>query len=125
VQNLKNIIMEEFSYALIWLGFFACIVLGLYFYLSARHKERMALIEKNTDVSEIFKARDFHFPWLKLGMIFAGIGVGVCLSIFINLTLATQSLSPGTQSLMIFGFMLLFGGLGAILAYYLERNKKH
>jgi len=123
VQNLKNIIMEEFSYALIWLGFFACIVLGLYFYLSARHKERMALIEKNTDVSEIFKARDFHFPWLKLGMIFAGIGVGIWLSI-INLG-ASQTLSPGTQSLMIFGFMLLFGGLGAILAYYLERNKKH
>jgi len=115
--------MEEFSYALIWLGFFACIVLGLYFYLSARHKERMALIEKNTDVSEIFKARDFHFPWLKLGMIFAGIGVGIWLSI-INLG-ASQTLSPGTQSLMIFGFMLLFGGLGAILAYYLERNKKH
>ncbi len=116
--------MEEFSYALIWLGFFASIVLGLYFYLSARHKERMALIEKNADVSEIFKVRDFQFPWLKLGMIIAGIGIGLCLSIFINLALATQSWSPGTQSMMIFGFMLLFGGLGAIVAYYIERHKK-
>lgn len=58
--------MEDLSIALIWLGFFASIVLGLYFYFSARHKERMALIEKNANVSEIFKVREFqfHFPGL-------------------------------------------------------------
>jgi hypothetical protein len=109
--------MEDFSIALVWLGFFASIILGLYFYFSARNKERMALIEKNADVSEIFKVRDFQFPWLKLGMIIAGIGIGLCLSIFINLALATQNLSPGSQSIMSLGCMLFFGGLGAIGGY--------
>ena len=43
--------MEEFSFALIWLGFFASIFFGWYFYLQARNKERMALIEKG-DISK-------------------------------------------------------------------------
>ncbi|MCK4920726.1 MAG: hypothetical protein KAS71_06755, partial [Bacteroidales bacterium] len=53
--------------ALPWLGFFAAIVLAWYFYLKARNKERMALIEKGADVSEIYSKQEvtFRFPWLK------------------------------------------------------------
>lgn len=111
--------METFSYALIWLGFFASIVLGLYFYLNARHKERMALIEKNANVTEIFKARDIRFPWLKLGMIIIGIGFGV----FFSLT-AISSMSIGLPNdVVVIGNMLLFGGIGLVIAYFIEKPK--
>ena len=57
--------------ALPWLGFFAAIVLAWYFYLQARNKERMALIEKGADVSDIYSKQEvtFRFPWLKIGII--------------------------------------------------------
>ena len=57
--------------ALVWLGFFAAVFLAWYFYLKARNKERMALIESGKDVSEIYSKQEikFKFPWLKLGII--------------------------------------------------------
>jgi len=45
--------MDDVMRALVWLGFFAAVFLGWYFYLKARNKERMALIESGKDVSEI------------------------------------------------------------------------
>ena len=120
--------MEEFSLALIWLGFFASIVLGLYFYFSARHKERMALIEKNADVSEIFKPREirFRFPWLKIGMMIAGVGFGVCLIPFLSSQIpAIYNLRGMGKDIMTMGSMLFFGGLGLVIAYFIEKRKDH
>jgi len=117
--------MEAFSLALIWLGFFASIVLGLYFYFSARHKERMALIEKNADVSEIFKLREFkfRFPWLKLAMIIIGIGVGFCFAFFSMFIPGIDNISVGDKEIMSLGSMLLFGGVGIVIAHYIEKPK--
>ncbi len=74
--------MEDLMLALIWLGFFASVFLGWYYFLQARNKERMALIERDKDVSEIYAKREvgFRFPWLKLGMLITGIGVGLSLA---------------------------------------------
>lgn len=117
--------MEDISLTLIWLGFFASIFFGWYYYLQARNKERMALIEKNADVSEIFKSREarFRFPWLKLGMIFAGVGLGFCLVMFLNLNPAILDLNNRFEGLMIMGFMFLFGGLGLVIAHFIDKPK--
>lgn len=118
--------MEDFSMTLIWLGFFASIFLGWYYYLQARNKERMALIEKNADVTEIFKVREirFKFPWLKLGMIITGVGFGFCMALFVSFTTDINHLGGGKE-LMIIGFMLFFGGLGAVIAHFIEKPKEH
>jgi len=115
--------MEDFSFALIWLGFFASIFFGWYFYLQARNKERMALIEKNADVTEIFKAREirFRFPWLKLGMLVAGVGFGFGLGILLTIIPAVEQ--GGLRSGLLIGFMLFFGGLGIVIAYFIEKPK--
>lgn len=115
--------MNELSFALIWLGFFASIVLGLYFYFSARHKERMALIEKNADVTEIFKPREirFCFLWLKLGMIALGIGIGfLCTAFLVSSKYQWRSLGDELFA----GLSLFFGGLGVIIAHFIEKPKK-
>jgi hypothetical protein len=115
--------MEDFSIAIIWLGFFASIFFGWYFYLQARNKERMALIEKNADVSEIFKTREFRFrfPWLKLGMLIAGVGFGFGLGIL--LTLIPTIEHGGLREGLLIGFMLFFGGLGLVIAHFVENRK--
>ncbi len=116
--------MEDFSLALIWLGFFASIFFGWYYYLQARNKERMALIEKNTDVTEIFKVRQFRFrfPWLKLGMIITGVGFGFCVALAVRKSIGIQNLG-GEMELAIFGFMMFFGGLGAVIGHFIEKPK--
>ncbi len=115
--------MDDFSLALVWLGFFASIFLGWYFYLQARNKERMALIEKNADVSEIFKVREVHFrfPWLKLGMLVAGIGFGLGLGLLLAVIPAIKN--AGLEEGLMAGFMLFFGGLGIVIAHFIEKPK--
>jgi len=119
--------MNDFSFYLAWLGFFASILLGWYFYLQARTKERMALIEKNADLAEIFKVREFrfHFPWLKLGMTLMGVGFGFCLSLYLMLKPETTNLDQGTQEIMVLGFMMFFGGLGLVISHFVEKPKGH
>ena len=116
--------MDDFSLALIWLGFFASIFLGWYFYLQARNKERMALIEKNAG-AEIFKVREtrFRFPWFKLGMIIAGGGFGLCLTFFLMLSPQFKEIVRDTDGLVPFGLMLFFGGVGIVIGHYLEKPK--
>ncbi len=114
--------MDDFSLALIWLGFFASVFFSWYFYLQARNKERMALIEKNVDLHGISKTREarFHFPWFKLGMIITGTGLGFCLPLMLNRLPALQTIGDGP---MVFGCMLLFGGLGMVIAHIIEKPK--
>ena len=120
-------LMEPIS----WLGFFAAIILSFYFYLRFRNKERMALIEKGVDVSEIFKRRDFtfKFPWLRIGILALGIGLGFFVT-YLFLVLAPPRFTGNNHQYdeVIFWFsLIIFGGLGIILGHILERsgNKKN
>ena len=122
-----NLITETLS----WLGFFTAIILSFYFYLRFRNKERMALIEKGVDVTEIFKSRDFSFkfPWLRLGMLVLGIGSGAFVGyLFIVLApiIFTGDNHEYEQFILIFS-LLIFGGLGIIIGNFIERsrNKKN
>lgn len=119
--------MEDFSLALIWLGFFASIFFGWYYFIQARNRERLALIEKNADVSEIFRVRrgSFRFPWLRLGMIVVGVGLGLCLTLLVQQS-SHMIDGPGDMvGILAVGFMMLFGGLGAVIAHFLDKPKDH
>jgi len=119
--------MEDLSITLVWLGFLASIVLGLYFYFSARHKERMALIEKNADLTEIFKVREFRFqfPWLKLGMIILGVGLGLIAVVVIANQPEIKNLTQDLIEMLAGGILLISGGLGLVIGYFIEKPKGH
>jgi hypothetical protein len=119
--------MEDLSIALVWLGFFASIVLGLYFYFSARHKERMALIEKNADVSEIFKVREFQFrfPWLKLGLIILSVGLGLLAVVVLVIQPEIRDLPHDLVEMSALATILIFGGIGLVIGYFIEKPKNH
>ncbi len=116
---------------LTWISFFAAIILSYYFYLRFRNKERMALIEKGVDVSEIFRPREFtfKFPWLRLALLLIGIGIGILFTYlfiaFISPNL-TGSRHQFDQMILIFS-LLIFGGVSIIIGNYFEgkRNKKN
>jgi hypothetical protein len=119
--------MEDLSITLVWLGFFASIFFGWYYYIQARNKERMALIEKNADVSEIFRVRrhTFRFPWLRLGMIVVGVGLGLCLTLLVQQNSHMINGGGDLVGILAVGFMMLFGGLGAVIAHFLDKPKDH
>lgn len=119
--------MEDLMLALIWLGFFASVFLGWYYFLQARNKERMALIERDKDVSEIYAKREvgFRFPWLKLGMLVTGIGVGLTTVIILSLNPMWDNLIKKTDGAAIFAFVLLFGGVAMVIAHYIDKPKSN
>ncbi len=114
--------MEDLGITLVWLAFFACIFFGWYFYLQARNKERMALIEKNANAAEIFKKREFNFkfPWLKLGMIVLGMGIGLFIPVVYDAT-GLETRVP--EGMLVIGGMMIFGGLGLVIANFIEKPK--
>lgn len=117
--------MEDFSIALVWLGFFASMFFSWYYYIQARNKERLALIEKNADVSEIFRVRrgSFRFPWMKLGMIVVGVGLGLCLTLLIQQNSRIIEAPGDMVGILAVGLMMFFGGLGAVIAHFIEKPK--
>lgn len=128
--------MDSYSIKLLmegltWIGFFAAIILSFYFYLRFRNRERMALVEKGVDVSEILKTRDFSFkiPWLRLGILAIGIGFGIFVA-YLVIVLAPPKFTGDKRQftgLILMFSLLIFGGVGIILGNFLEkpRNKKN
>jgi len=100
------------------LGLFTAIILAIYYSVRARNKERMALIEKGADVSEIYKKKDNTHGFFKFGMILVGIAIGLIFGVIFS----KINLLPGVVAY--FSMILLFGGLGVLLANYLAANKK-
>ena len=113
--------------ALIWLGFFAAVFLGWHFYLKARNKERMALIESGKDVSEIYSKQEIRIkiPWLKIGLLIAGIGLGLGLFIvfFSFIPAFHEAMNGEIGQFFIIANMMFFGGIGLIIGYYLDKPK--
>jgi membrane associated rhomboid family serine protease len=120
--------MNSFKYlfeALPWLGFCTAVLLAWYFYLKARNKERMALIEKGADVSDIYSKQEltFRFPWLKFGIIITGISIGVSLVVLLMILMPHHDIlgDPGPL-LIILG--ALFGGIAMIIAHFVDKPRK-
>ena len=119
--------MEDIMMAIIWLGFFAAVFLGWYFYIQARNKERMSLIERGKDVSEIYSKREikFNFPWLKLGIILTGFSFGWLVAFISTEILFTRNgfghRVDGTPLIM--GIIFLFTAVSIIVAYFVDKPK--
>ena len=119
--------MNDLAISLVWLGFFAAVFFGWYYFLQARNKERMALIERDKDVSEIYSKQEFkfRFPWLKLGMLIAGIGLGLGIMAIVVLNMAgPNGLSEDQEGILYTTGAMFFGGMGIVIAYFLEKPGK-
>ncbi len=99
---------------------FALIFGIFYLYISARNKERMALIEKGGDAS-IFYAKDKRITpiWkvvvINIALLLMGIGLGIFMGgFFTELGMDEDIAMPGT--------ILFMAGLGLFLGFYLTKK---
>ncbi len=91
------------------------IILIYYFGRSAKHKERMALIEKGMDPAVYMKEEAPYYNALMWGMLILGIGLGSFLGYIL------YAYAGMGEEYMIPSMSLIFGGLG-LIAYYAHRK---
>ena len=111
-----------FAKALPWLGFFAAITISWIFYLKARNRERLALIEKGVDAPDAFKRE--KFPWLKIGIVTVSISFGVLLVILAMIIFPEAPVIRDAILFLMVVVGLLFGGIGMIIAHQVEKKNK-
>lgn len=105
------------------------------FELFARRRERLAMIEKLTEIKNLGhvegridlnfgKSSNFSSWSLRGGCLLVGLGLGLLISFFIisNSTFADFSNygQRGIRELVFGGSVLFFGGLGLLIAFILE-----
>jgi hypothetical protein len=91
----------------------------VYVAITARNKERLALIEKGMD-SSIFQTQETHgrYNALKWGLVIVGVGIGL---IFGNIFDMNGIMD---EEVAYFAMTLVFGGLGLLVYYLLIRKIK-
>ncbi|MDT8402797.1 MAG: DUF6249 domain-containing protein [Bacteroidales bacterium] len=114
--------MYSFANALAWLGFFAAITISWIFYLKARNRERLALIEKGVDAPDAFKRE--KFPWLKIGIVILSISLGAFLVIMAVILFPDAPFIGDAILILMIIVGLLFGGIGMIIAHQVEKKDK-
>jgi hypothetical protein len=109
------------------------ITYGIYklFELYVRRKERIMMIEKLSisesavippDVSKYFSSPTPTSWALRLGLLLTGLGLGLSTAVIMNHFMDMERYSR--DELLYFAFMLLFGGLGLVIAYLIEQKQK-
>ncbi|TYP70863.1 DUF6249 domain-containing protein [Aquimarina intermedia] len=112
----------QFSELLIPLSFFA-LVFGIYYlFISARNRERMALIDKGADASIFYSSKVTRVTpiWkvllLNLSLLSMGIGIGIFIAGILNsiLGVADEIAYPGT--------IFLMAGIGLFAGFTMTKN---
>jgi len=115
-------IMGDITSMLAVIGFFAGVVLSLYFYFKARNRERLALIEKGMDATLLFPKKQPRTPMkstslmLKVGLFLIGLGIGVFAGFFVTISI------PHSGPVGFFSMVLIFGGLGLIAGHLVSKK---
>jgi len=109
--------MSQIAFTIIFLAFIIAIFLAWYFSHKSRTNERLLLIEKELEIPESERGLkfSFRFPWLKVGILITAIATGFLIG---------SILSEMSDMRIVFEplMMMLFGGIGMIIAHYADRK---
>jgi hypothetical protein len=105
--------METIILSIVFIFFMAGVFLTWFFIHKAKTKERLLLIEKGIELPQLSKEKYFlnNFPWLKVGIVAAFIGMGIIFGA------GNQERGIAT------GWVFLFGGIGMVIANYVGKPK--
>lgn len=104
-----------YFFTIIFVTFVIVAFLTWFFIHKSKEKERLLLIEKGIDYSQLPDRNkfNFNFPWLKFGTVVTSIAIGTGIGfIFIEFGVA-----DGVVPL----FMFLSGGIGMIIAHIVDK----
>lgn len=96
------------------LGLFL-MIFGLY-YLKSR--ERMALIERGIELKDPALLRNRSSSVLRSSLLLIGVGIGLIIAFFISENTESEA------SAIYFPMIFIFGGLGLLLSYIIERKRE-
>lgn len=88
----------------------------VYVYYMTRHRERMSMMEKGLDLSQLASKNNARWASLKYGMLLIGIGIG---TLFANILYKQYDLN---NLVAFFSMTFLCGGL-SLVAYFLIEGK--
>lgn len=103
--------------------FFLLVFAVFYIFITTRNKERMAMIEKGAD-PKLFQSvrRSSGYAVFKWGLFMIGLALGILTGALF------EHFSELQPEPLYFSMILIFGGLGLVLAYLLqgklEKNRK-
>jgi hypothetical protein len=101
---------------IISLGLFA-MIFGI-FYLYKR--EKMAMIERGMDPRS-YKAQPAPYQNLKWGLLLIGAGLGLFFAYILDTTVFASN--HNDNEAIYFGLIAIFGGLGLVLSYRIEKKE--
>ncbi|MEZ5069491.1 MAG: DUF6249 domain-containing protein [Bacteroidales bacterium] len=97
--------------------FFAAVFGIIYVFVTARNKERMAMIEKDVNPKDFIQPpRTNSYGILKWALLLVGVGLGI----FIGSIL--EAYTSILEEAAYFGSALCLGGLGLTLAFFIGRK---
>ncbi|MEX0646421.1 MAG: DUF3149 domain-containing protein [Balneolaceae bacterium] len=106
-----------YFFTIIFVTFVIVAFLTWFFIHKSKEKERLLLIEKGIDYSQLPDRKfNFSFPWLKLGTVVTSITIGTGIAVII--------MENGGHEGFVPLFMFLFGGIGMIIAHYVDKPAK-
>ncbi|WP_158796305.1 DUF6249 domain-containing protein [Pedobacter sp. L105] len=82
------------------------------------NKEKMAMIERGINPNEGLSAPK-PFLSLKFGLLMVGFGLGLLVAL---LTVSSLHIDSESAAAVYFGFLFVFGGLGLIVSYVIEKK---
>lgn len=112
--------MEELIPITLFLGAFA-MVFGIRYF---SNKEKMAMIERGIDPG-VHKATPKPFLSLKFGLLLVGLGIGLVVALFVSRGMFNGEMNDnesGQAVALYFGSIGIFGGLGLIVSYAIEKK---
>lgn len=88
------------------------------------NKEKMAMIERGIDPG-VRKSTPQPFISLKFGLLLMGLGIGLLVALFTVRAVFGNDMDHGDEGQAVaiyFGFLGIFGGLGLITSYIIEKR---
>lgn len=95
----------------------------LYLYITARNRERMALIERGLSSADIFSGENKNgnkYLALKFGLLLIGVGLGIVAGMIVTELIKDYE----NMGAYITSFIMIFGGVGLFVSYMIEKKDR-
>lgn len=113
----------EATKAMIPIVMFICMAVTAFGIYYLRNKENMALIERGINPRESYR-KFSSLTYLKYGMLFIGVGLGLLLAYIIDESMPHQGFHVGPDRVALyFSLIGICGGLGLVISYFIERKE--
>lgn len=106
---------------LVFISLFVCTTAMVFGIRYMSNKEKMAMIERGIDpgIARARQSAPTPFLSLKFGLLMVGLGLGILTALFVVIQ---AGVGDEEAAALFFGSVFIFGGLGLIISYVVEKK---